>query len=135
MIRFFSLLCGLLFGLGLAASGMTNTAKVIGFLDLFGQWDPDLLFVMGFAVMTTLISFSLILKKDKPVIAEAFSLPSNQLIDLKLIGGAIVFGAGWGIFGYCPGPSLAALVYLQPATYLFVAAMLAGMLVGDKLSN
>jgi uncharacterized membrane protein YedE/YeeE len=134
MIRLIAFICGSLFGLGLAASGMTNTSKVIGFLDIFGQWDPDLLVVMSFAVLTTLLSFTLILRKEKPIVAAVFQVPDTQVIDAKLIGGAIIFGTGWGVIGYCPGPAIAALVYLQPITVVFVLFMLVGMLIGDKLS-
>lgn len=134
MIRISSLICGLLFGSGLAASGMTNTAKVIGFLDIFGQWDPDLLFVMGSAVITTVISFRFVLKRKSPIFESTFSFPSNTEIDLKILLGAALFGIGWGLYGYCPGPAVAALVYLQPVTIVFLITMLTGMFLGEKLS-
>lgn len=118
---------GLIFGIGLAASGMTDTAKVIGFLDVFGRWDSDLLFVMGCAVLTAAIGFKLVLAKDKPLFASFFSLPSNTVIDAKLIGGAVLFGIGWGLYGYCPGPAIASLSYLSPVTTVFVISMIAGM--------
>ncbi|MBX2848777.1 MAG: YeeE/YedE family protein [Acidiferrobacterales bacterium] len=135
MNKLSSLFCGLLFGLGLAASGMTDTTKVIGFLDVFGQWDPDLLFVMGAAVITTVIGFYIISKtQNRPLFAIDFSLPSSHQIDLKLILGAILFGIGWGLYGYCPGPAVAAVVYLRPITAIFILAMLLGMAIGNKLS-
>lgn len=135
MTRISALICGLLFGVGLAASGMTNTAKVIGFLDIFGQWDPDLIFVMGSAVLTTAISFHFVLKRKTPLFAEAFSVPLNSAIDKPLLIGAALFGVGWGIYGYCPGPAVAALLYFEPATLVFVATMVAGMTIGQKLNS
>lgn len=135
MNRLSSLFCGLLFGAGLAASGMTNTAKVIGFLDVFGNWDPDLMFVMGSAVVTTLIAFRFVLKRTAPVFEEVFSLPSSTGIDAKIIVGAVLFGIGWGLYGYCPGPAIAAIIYLQPVTIVFLIAMLFGMFVGEVLSQ
>lgn len=128
-----ALLSGLLFGFGLALSGMTNTAKVIGFLDVFGAWDSDLLFVMGGAVVTTAVGFALILRRSKPLMAEKFSMPATTVINPRLLLGASLFGIGWGLYGYCPGPALAALVYLSPVTLLFVATMVIGMWVGDKI--
>ena len=133
MNRLSSLVCGLLFGAGLAASGMTDTAKVIGFLDVFGQWDPDLIFVMGSAVLTTVICFRFVLKRSGPIFCNAFSLPSNTAVDLRLLIGAVIFGIGWGFYGYCPGPAVAAIVYLQPVTGVFIVAMLLGMFVGSKV--
>jgi uncharacterized membrane protein YedE/YeeE len=135
MNRLSSLICGVLFGSGLAASGMTNTAKIIGFLDVFGNWDPDLLFVMGSAVITTLICFRFVLKRNAPIFGDAFSLPSNTVIDLKVLLGAVLFGVGWGLYGYCPGPAVAAIVYLQPVTFVFLITMLAGMFVGERLTQ
>jgi len=135
MMKLSALICGLLFGAGLAASGMTDTAKVIGFLDVFGSWVPDLIFVMGSAVITTIITFFLVLKRKAPLFADVFSLPTQTVLDKKLIGGSTLFGLGWGLYGYCPGPAIAALVYLQPATILFVFAMLAGLFIGDKLEK
>ena len=132
MFNISALICGLLFGLGLAASGMTNPVKVIGFLDLFGNWDPDLLFVMGSAVLTTVISFRFVLKKDKPFFAPIFSLPTAVGLDKRLLTGASLFGIGWGLYGYCPGPAVTALGYLQPTAFLFVAAMLLGMLFVER---
>ena len=126
--------CGLLFGAGLALSGMTDTAKVQGFLDLFGNWVPDLMFVMGGAVTVTLIAFRFVLR-GQPLLASAFSLPTRKDIDARLLAGAAVFGIGWGVYGYCPGPALSALVYLDPKTVVFVAAMLAGMALGGLVSR
>jgi uncharacterized membrane protein YedE/YeeE len=129
-----ALACGLLFGAGLALSGMTDTAKVLGFLDLFGEWVPDLVFVMGGAVCVTLISFRFILS-SRPLLAPGFSLPERRDLDARLLGGAALFGIGWGVFGYCPGPALSALVYLDTATAVFVAAMLAGMYLAGMIAD
>lgn len=128
------LIAGLFFGVGLAASGMTDTAKVIGFLNIFGAWDSDLLFVMGSAVVTAGIGFKLVLRRHKPLFSDDFSLPTANQIDLKLIAGAALFGFGWGLYGYCPGPAVAALVYLSPVTLSFVLAMLLGMLIANRLT-
>ncbi len=134
MNKLSGLICGALFGAGLAASGMTNPAKVIGFLDIFGNWDPDLLFVMGAAVLTTVICFRFVLKRKTPIFENSFSLPSSNLVDFKLLLGAVLFGIGWGLYGYCPGPALAALVYLQPVTFVFVIAMVVGMFAANKIN-
>lgn len=128
-----ALLCGLVFGTGLALSGMTDTAKVLGFLDLFGNWVPDLAFVMGGAVCVTLIAFRFVLRRTKPLLTPHFSLPVNTTINARLLSGAAIFGIGWGIYGYCPGPAISALVYLDGKTVLFVAAMLAGMALANKV--
>jgi len=128
-------LSGLLFGVGLAASGMTDTSKVIGFLDIFGSWDADLLFVMGSAVITTFVLFKVTLKRSKPLFDGLFDLPSSNLIDARLIGGATIFGIGWGLYGYCPGPAITALVYFQPATFVFVIAMVIGMVIAQRVLN
>ena len=105
-----ALIAGLLFGLGLAISQMTNPAKVLNFLDITGTWDPTLAFVMGGAVLVTLISFRFILKQDRPLFEGQFHLPTRSDIDGRLLGGAALFGIGWGLAGYCPGPGIAALV-------------------------
>lgn len=130
-----ALFCGMLFGVGLALSGMTDTHKVIGFLDIFGNWMPDLIFVMGAAVITTLLSFSIILRRKFPLLDNKFYLPTEQKLDRKLILGAALFGIGWGVYGYCPGPAIAALAYLQPVTIIFVLAMTAGMVFINVLNN
>ena len=130
-----ALLCGLIFGVGLALSGMTDTAKVLGFLDLFGAWIPDLAFVMGGAVCVTLVTFRFILKRDTPLLNAAFELPKATAIDARLLGGAALFGIGWGLYGYCPGPALSALVYLDGQTVLFVVAMICGMALSNRLNK
>jgi uncharacterized membrane protein YedE/YeeE len=124
------------FGIGLAVSGMTDTAKVLGFLDVAGTWIPDLAFVMGGAVCVTLVAFRFVLKRERPLLSASFSLPTKTSLDGRLLSGAAIFGIGWGVYGYCPGPALSALTYLDNKTAIFVVAMLVGMalanLVGKK---
>jgi len=108
-----SLICGVLFGLGLAISGMINPAKVIGFLDITGAWDPSLAFVMGGAVLVTATAFRFILKRPNPVLADTFQLPTRRDFDKHLIAGAAIFGAGWGLAGLCPGPAIASLAFMD----------------------
>jgi uncharacterized membrane protein YedE/YeeE len=130
-----ALLCGLVFGVGLAVSGMTDTAKVLGFLDVFGNWVPDLALVMGGAVGVTLLAFPLVLRRRKPLLSASFSLPVSKAIDSRLLGGAATFGIGWGIYGYCPGPALSALLYLDWKTAVFVTAMLIGMALANRVGS
>jgi len=118
---------GLLFGLGLTVAAMVNPAKVIGFLDLAGNWDPSLALVMGGGLAVTLPAFQLILKRDRPLLESRFYLPTSKDLDRKLIGGAMLFGVGWGLAGLCPGPALTSLVTLNGSVWLFVAAMVGGM--------
>ena len=120
---------GLLFGLGLAISGMINPAKVLGFLDIAGNWDPSLIFVMGAGLAITFPAFHLVLKQDRPLLDHKFYLPTRKDIDSKLIAGAALFGIGWGLAGLCPGPAIAGLVSLEPSIALFVVAMIGGMLL------
>ena len=102
-----ALIAGLLFGAGITVSGMVNPMKVQNFLDPFGDWDPTLIFVMGAALAVTYAGYQLVLKAPRPRFALAFMLPSLQAIDERLIGGAVVFGLGWGLTGFCPGPAIA----------------------------
>lgn len=120
---------GLLFGLGLAVSAMVNPAKVIGFLDLAGNWDPSLALVMIGGLGITAPAFQLILKRDRPLLETRFFLPTRKDLDRHLIGGAVVFGIGWGLAGLCPGPALTSLVTLNGPLLLFVAAMVVGMVL------
>lgn len=120
---------GALFGIGLAMSGMTDARRVLGFLDLFGAFDPTLLFVLGGAVLTTLLLFRLVLRRGSPVLADSFHLSNERQIDGRLVGGAAIFGIGWGIAGYCPGPALAGLGIGSIEALWFVPAMIAGMLL------
>ena len=122
------LVTGLVFGIGLALSGMTDPAVVLGFLDLAGAWNPTLMFVMGGAVVVTFVGYRLVLGRKAPLLADRFGLPTATRLDLPLLGGAALFGIGWGLAGYCPGPALASLGAGQAGTLVFVAAMLAGML-------
>jgi uncharacterized membrane protein YedE/YeeE len=120
---------GLIFGAGLAVSGMTNPAKVLAFLDVFGAWDPTLAFVMGGALAISSVGFALARRRSRPWLAETFSLPTRTDLDPKLVGGAVLFGVGWGLVGLCPGPALANLSRGSADITLFVAAMIAGVLV------
>ncbi|HIG40981.1 MAG: DUF6691 family protein [bacterium] len=129
-----SLLLGTLFGTGLAISGMTDAAKVLNFLDLTGNWDASLAFVMGAGLCITVPSFYLIQRRQKPVLVGRFNLPTNNTIDLKLMLGSVIFGVGWGLYGYCPGPAISALVYFDWETALFVLSMAAGMYIAGKVN-
>ena len=122
-----SLLCGLVFGLGLWISGMAQPVKVIGFLDIFGRWDPSLGVVMVSAVSVAWIGYRLVWRRDRPLLAPEFDLPSNRRIDARLLAGAALFGAGWGLGGDCPGPALTNLGFARPATIAFVACMCIGI--------
>lgn len=120
---------GLIFGVGIAISGMINPAKVLNFFDIAGTWDPSLIFVMGGALVTTFIGYRFVLRRGKPVIEERFQLPTARDIDARLIGGAAVFGIGWGIAGFCPGAAVPALGSGKIEVVGFVAALLAGLWV------
>jgi uncharacterized membrane protein YedE/YeeE len=134
MIHAMAFASGLLFGLGLILAGMANPAKVQGFLDLFGTWDPSLAFVMGGAIAVGLAVFAIAGRMRRTFLDLAFSLPTNQGIDARLLGGSVAFGAGWGLAGFCPGPALVALGAGEPKAIAFVAAMLAGMGLYEMLS-
>ena len=122
-------LAGLLFGLGLAISQMINPNKVIGFLNVAGNWDPSLALVLFAAVSVNFIGFRWTSRRSRPVFADVFHLPTRSDLDARLITGAAVFGVGWGLGGYCPGPALAALTIGSTEPIVFVAAMLAGSLL------
>lgn len=130
-----ALICGIVFGLGLAVSEMINPARVIGFLDIAGQWDFTLALVMGSALAFTVIGFPLITKKAHPVLAEKFTLPTKKTLDTPLISGAVLFGIGWGLAGLCPGPAIAGLASLNADIFLFVAAMIAGQFIGLRVEK
>ena len=122
-----SLVAGAVFGAGLTVGGMTNPARVRGFLDLFGDWDPTLAFVMGGALVVMAIAWRFVPSMKRPVLADRFHVPSASDLTPKLIGGAALFGIGWGVAGLCPGPGLAALAIEPGGAAIFVLAMLAGM--------
>lgn len=135
MIAFVNLLAGLIFGFGLLLSGMANPAKVLNFLDLAGHWDPSLAFVMAGAVIVTAIGYRLIFRRAKPVLDETFQLPTAREVDSKLVLGAAVFGVGWGLVGLCPGPALVSIALAAPAIFVFVPAMLVGVVLATWLKQ
>ena len=130
-----ALIAGILFGLGLTLSGMSDPAKVLGFLNIAGDWVPDLIFVMGGAVVVTLIFTPLVVKRARPLLADSFSLPTAQTLDKRLVSGAVLFGVGWGLSGYCPGPAVVSLLYGYESTIVFCLAMLAGMSIEGRVSK
>lgn len=121
---FAALLSGVLFGLGLAISGMTDPNVVIGFLDLFGDFNPALMFVLGGAVGTTLVAFRFVLRRPSPLLASDFQLPTRKDIDARLLIGAGLFGIGWGLAGYCPGPAMVSFGALIETALVFVPVMM-----------
>lgn len=122
------LIAGALFGAGVTLSGMVNPMKVLNFMDLFGIFDPTLIFVMGAGLLITLIGYQLVFKRAKPLFDTQFFLPDTNLIDARLVGGAALFGLGWGLSGFCPGPAIASLVFGHMESFIFVAAMAAGII-------
>ena len=122
-------LVGLIFGLGLLVSGMANPQKVLGFLDLAGPWDPSLALVMGGAIAVGLVGFALARKRQRSLLGEPMQMPSRTDIDAPLLIGSALFGIGWGLAGYCPGPALTGITAGMPSAILFSAAMLAGMVL------
>jgi len=127
MPTFFALLAGIVFGLGLIVSGMSNPAKVLGFLDLAGPWDPSLAFVMAGAIAVGAIAFTVARRRTRSLLGLEMHLPTARRLDARLIGGSLLFGVGWGIAGFCPGPALVALGMGEAKAAVFVIAMLAGM--------
>ena len=130
-----ALIAGIIFGLGLIISDMVNPARVIGFLNVTGDWDPTLALVMGSALIVTFPLFPFILRRSQPVCADNFSLPSKKNIDKRLLMGSVLFGLGWGLAGFCPGPAITALVTLSPDVIIFVLAMLAGYFLAHHLEK
>lgn len=120
---------GLIFGLGLIISGMSDPAKVLNFLDIFGSWDPSLAFVMAGASVTTFVGYRLAWRQKKPAIGTSFDLPKNSVIDAPLLTGAAIFGVGWGLGGFCPGPAWTSLAIGAPGTLVFIPAMLLGVVL------
>ena len=135
MVIVISFILGALFSTGLAISGMINPNKVIGFLDIFGEWDPALAFVMAGGVMLNFVLFKFILKRNNPVLTSDFRVPSNKDIDKRLVIGSAMFGIGWGIGGLCPGPALANLFLFDPKAIVFVVFLLIGMFLFNKLNK
>lgn len=129
MKTFSSLAAGVLFGAGLTVGGMTDPARVRGFLDLFGNWDPTLAFVMGGALVVMAIAWRIVPGMARPVFADDFHIPTKSELTPQLIGGSVLFGIGWGVAGLCPGPGVAALAIEPASAAIFVAAMLAGMVI------
>lgn len=121
------LLVGLLFGAGLALSGMVDPARVLGFLDVAGAWDPTLAVVLASALIPSTVAYAFVRRMERPLMAEEFCIPQNRTIESRLIAGAALFGIGWGLVGLCPGPAIAGLVLGRWEPWLFVAAMIAGM--------
>ncbi|AWL06475.1 DUF6691 family protein [Massilia oculi] len=128
-------IAGLVFGIGLLLGGMTDPAKVLGFLDLAGNWDPSLAFVMGGAVLVGLVAFRIAGRRERSLLGEAMRLPTATRIDRRLVLGSIAFGVGWGVAGFCPGPALASLATGGTRVLLFTGAMLAGMAVFELLER
>ena len=124
---------GLLFGLGLAVSGMTDPARVLGFLDVAGAWDPTLMFVLGGAVVTTFIGYRRVLRRSTPLLGSVFQLPTKQELDAKLLGGAALFGVGWGLSGYCPGPAIASIGGLSLPLLAMLVTMVLGWFAAKRL--
>ena len=120
---------GLIFGIGLIVSGMTDPGKVLGFLDLFGAWDPSLAFVMGGAILLGVFGFALANKRTTTFLGGALHLPTSREIDRRLVVGSLAFGVGWGLAGFCPGPAIVSLGMGEPKAAVFVVAMIAGMLL------
>jgi uncharacterized protein len=134
MRNVFALVSGLVFGLGLIAGGMTDPAKVKGFLDLFGAWDPSLAMVMGGAIAVGVFAFAAARRRTRSWTGDLMEIPTSTVIDRRLIVGGVLFGIGWGIGGFCPGPALVAMGSGLGSAWLFVVAMVAGMVLHDRVS-
>jgi uncharacterized protein len=131
-----ALVCGAIFGIGIAISGMANPAKVMNFFDPLGTWDPSLAFVMGGALATTALGYRLVFRRQSaPLLDRQFHLPTASVIDAKLVGGSALFGIGWGISGFCPGGAIPALGFAPWPTALFLVAMTAGMAAARLVPN
>lgn len=132
---FSALGAGLVFGIGLIFAGMTDPSKVIGFLDVAGKWDPSLAFVMGGAIFVGLFAFKKAKRRDTSLLGEIMRIPTSQVITKPLIIGSVLFGAGWGLGGFCPGPGITALGTGNPKAAIFVIGMVAGMLIFEWLTR
>ncbi|MGV3573120.1 MAG: DUF6691 family protein [Ramlibacter sp.] len=135
MVTLFALLSGLLFGIGLIVSGMANPAKVLGFLDLAGPWDPSLAFVMAGAIAIGALAFARAGRRAPSLLGLPMRLPTTTTVDRRLVGGSLLFGVGWGVAGFCPGPALVALGMGEAKAVVFVAAMLVGMGLFEVLES
>ena len=132
MNKIVSLFCGIIFGIGLVISEMINPVKVLGFLNLFGEWDPSLAFVMIGALIISTPLFHLFKNKEKPLFSLNFSIPKNKEIDKKLIIGSVFFGTGWGLIGLCPGPAITSIALLNASSAIFVVSMFIGFYIASK---
>jgi len=134
MSKLVSLFCGIIFGIGLVISQMINPAKVLGFLNLFGEWDPSLAFVMIGALVVSTPLFHLFKNKEKPIFSTSFSISENKEIDKRLIIGSILFGAGWGLVGLCPGPAISSIALFNVSSVTFVFSMFIGFYIASKIN-
>lgn len=128
-----ALIAGIVFGLGLSLSNMTNPDKVLAFLTLDQSWDPTLIFVLASAVITTAVGYALVDRRTRPLFATGFNRPAARGVDGRLLGGAVLFGLGWGLAGYCPGPAIVGALTLDPRAWIFAAGLVAGMLAFEGL--
>lgn len=135
MEKLIAFISGMLFGAGVTISGMVNPMKVLNFLDISGTWDATLIFVMGAGLLVTLIGYQVIFRRNAPMFAPSFRLPTSEDIDVRLLGGAALFGVGWGLSGFCPGPAVASLVFGRMESVTFVIAMAAGMLLTKQIQK
>ena len=134
MSKLVSLFCGIIFGIGLVISQMINPAKVLGFLNFFGEWDPSLAFVMIGALIVSSPLFHLFKSKEKPIFSTSFSISENKEIDKRLIIGSILFGAGWGLVGLCPGPAISSIALFNVSSVTFVFSMFIGFYIASKIN-
>ncbi len=135
MIRLISLLSGIIFGLGLTISGMVNPQKVLGFLNLFGEWDPSLIFVMVGAIIIFAPLHFIFKRKSRPIFEKEFQIINNRNIDKKLLFGSGLFGVGWGLAGLCPGPAIASISFLNPSSLIFVLFMFVGFFIANRIEK
>ena len=134
MNKLVALFCGTIFGIGLVISQMINPAKVLGFLNVFGEWDPSLALVMIGALIIFSPLFHLFKNKEKPIFSTSFSISENKEIDKRLIFGSILFGAGWGLAGLCPGPAISSIALLNASSAIFVVSMFIGFYIASKIN-
>ena len=126
-------LIGMVFGTGMALSGMSNPAKVLNFFDFAGSWDPSLALVMASALLVTAVGYRFVLRRDKPIVEARFHLPTARKLDTPLLAGSAIFGVGWGISGFCPGGAIPALGLGEPSVWIFVGTMLAGIVAARSV--